>query len=349
MQASKWILLLSGLLLVLGQGCGKTDPAAASFYHWRTRLELSPAEQAALQRHAVQRLYVKYFDVDRADARLLFQPLARLQAASPQLPNDLEVVPCVFITNRSFRDVHPEDCEQLAVQVHTELLSLHQQLPDRPLREVQMDCDWTPSTQKPYFLFLQHLHTLLTPDSIQLSATIRLHQYKFAEETGVPPVDRGMLMVYNLGNLDAPDETNSIFTTEQMEAYILPERDYPLALDVALPIFGWAVLLRRGRPIRLLNNVRMDTLANDPRFEKAGPQRAEVRESHYFYGHYLYQGDILRTEAVSPQTLLNAARFLHQSLPPTDKRNVALYHLDPRTLKYYDEDTLQAVFDAFDR
>lgn len=335
--------------LLLAWGCGKesadTKPA---FYHWRTRLAPTEAEKGSLKELEAERLYVKYFDIDIDRSTGFPQALAPLEALPQHLPESLEIVPCVFITNRTFQSISPDQTKRLADKVAALIRELHAPLAEHRLAEVQMDCDWTATTQSNYFAFLEHLHKAFAPDSLILSATIRLHQYKFPDQTGTPPVDRGMLMAYNLGDLDDPEEENSIFSLSQLKKYLLPHRQYPLELDVALPIFAWSVLIREGRPIRLLNNIRMAQLEADSLIEKTGSKLAEVRESHYFYGRYLYKGDLLRAESVAPSTLIEAAHLIADALPDSYDRHVAFYHLDTLTIQHYATEQLQAVLSAFD-
>ena len=49
-----------------------------------------------------------------------------------------------------------------------------------------------------------------------MSATIRLHQVKYRADTGVPPVDRGMLMAYNLLPPDQAGERSSILDNREL-------------------------------------------------------------------------------------------------------------------------------------
>ena len=65
------------------------------------------------------------------------------------------------------------------------------------VKEIQIDCDWTASTQEAYFEFLHYLKEKAKDKQIQLSATIRLHQLSMTP----PPVDRGILMMYNTGDV----------------------------------------------------------------------------------------------------------------------------------------------------
>lgn len=56
--------------------------------------------------------------------------------------------------------------------------------------ETQFDRDWTQKTAGKYFAFLREVQRLLPSDSIRLSATVRLHQFKAPGQTGAPPVSR---------------------------------------------------------------------------------------------------------------------------------------------------------------
>ena len=109
---------------------------------------------------------------------------------------------------------------------------------------LQVDCDWTISTKEKYF----NLLILLSNYIEHLSATIRLHQIKYVKATGVPPVEKGVVMIYNL---DSPADTNirnSIFSFEKALLYLKGNLEhYPLQLDVALPAFSWGVHFHHGK------------------------------------------------------------------------------------------------------
>ena len=108
---------------------------------------------------------------------------------------------------------HRQEIEKLADNILKKIHELNRKTPV----EVQFDCDWTQITKNNFFYFLSYFKkqlanriSMTTPDPLRdlqtepvVSATIRLHQLKFPEKTGVPPVDKGMLMFYNTGNLRA--------------------------------------------------------------------------------------------------------------------------------------------------
>ncbi len=341
-----FFLLFLGVGLFLLQGCDEAKVVNPSFYHWKSSFRLDSTSRNALSELEVKRLYLRFFDIDLAPGGGNVRPVAKVQLnAPPQL--DQEIVPCVFLTNRSLKALPMEEMEGLAQNIYTQiqLIRKKNQLPVP--KEIQMDCDWTPSTQEKYFSFLSYLKDLCKEANTQLSCTVRLHQYKYPEQTGVPDVDRGMLMVYNVGYLDDPQEENSIFSLETVQSYLTAQAPYPIPLDVALPIFGWGVLIREGKPIRLLNNLRLEEALTDSLLQQTGPHQVEVRQSHYFYGRYLYSGDKIRFESVSPGTLLAGAEMVADALPEQKNRYIALYHLDSLSICQYSYDTLETVYRTF--
>lgn len=336
------------ILCLLAWGCRPAnEPAGAetTFYHWKSHLDLSQVERDALARLGSQRLYLRFFDVDIDPKTKAPGPVAKLKVdAAP--PAGIEIVPCVFITNRTLRSLNPSQVEDLANKMHASISQTRSKFPGHPVKEVQIDCDWTLQTQRAYFNLLEQLSSHFYEDSIFLSATIRLHQYKLFEQTGIPPVKKGMLMAYNLGNVRDPREENSIFSMTDLQKYLLPPTQYPLELDLALPIFSWTVLIRRGRPIRLLNNLRLKKVLANPRILPKGKSGAIVQESHYFQGHYLYKGDVLRTETVSQPILNEACKLLSEALPQAPA-NLVFYHLDEQNLDDYSPQQLQKLSGHF--
>ena len=205
-----------------------------------------------------------------------------------------------------------------------------------------MDCDWTPETRDAYFYFLEELRRLL-PDSLLLSATIRLHQVKYPEQTGIPPVDRGMLMFYNMDNVRAADTRNSILDRSVASAYYNRLDEYPLPLDVALPVFGWVVVRREGKVVQLLSGLDERALADTARFEALGGAKLfRVKRSTYLNAYYLYAGDSLRVEKVEADSLRAAWSDLRMRLP-RERRHLALYHLDTASVNRLNHEEIRHI------
>ncbi len=165
-----------------------------------------------------------------------------------------------------------------------------------------------------------------------LSATIRLHQYRYPEQAGVPPVSEGTLMYYNMGDVEDVEETNSILNNKKAKAY-LSAPEYPLPLDVALPLFSWALVYRLGDLSAIINLQDQQMLDSREQLEKLGPNLYQVRQNFYFEGHYLNQGDRLRFEQPSREELaeaMKAARKINNR-----SEHILFFHLDEDILANY--------------
>ena len=108
--------------------------------------------------------------------------------------------------------------------------------------EIQLDCDWTEKSRRFFFDILSHAGELARDKGMRLSATIRLHQ--LSQEA--PPVDYGVLMVYNTGDFRNPDSRNPVLDEADVEPYLGYVADYPLGLCAAYPIFRWPVMYGRS-------------------------------------------------------------------------------------------------------
>lgn len=292
-------------------------------------MQLSAAEQEMLEALQVKKLYVKYLDVDQEGGQPV--PKAGIQwKGSAWKP--YEIIPCVFITNRTFLEGAAP--EPLAERVWSYLQQANAEAGITPAA-YQFDCDWSPATRTAYFAFLRAMRQRV--GKAQLSATIRLHQYRYPEQTGVPPVDKGSLMYYNMGDIEDVKEPNSILNNETAADYLAGAGAYDLPLDVALPLFSWVLVYRLGELHRIINwtdATVLDTLAD---LEKTGPNRYQVQQNTYFGGHYLNAGDELRYESASQAALQQAAQQLQN-----------LKHYSGTTLYYHlDEALLQAYPPAF--
>lgn len=363
MKQCFWILAI-GLWFFSGCRDATTPVISPAFYHWQTHLQLTENERIYLDALGVKKLYVKFFDVDWDEASGQPVPHAQVAFDTARLAG-LDIVPAVFITNRTFLNLKMEEVPGLADRISDKIVELASPLTSRsgvgtksggspngePFRiiEVQFDCDWTEQTSAKFFALLRHFK--MNMHSASLSATIRLHQLRFFEKTGVPPVDRGMLMFYNTGNLEAWQTENSILDLKTASQYLpdykLPgaNRQYPLPLDLALPLFRWGVLFRDGRLVKLINNLSEEDLKDSLRFTQLAPARFQVKKSTYLQGYYLYEGDRIRLEGVQPEQLEAAAEML--KFVKSDTAAIAFYHLDTTTIKLFSHGQLEKVLGKF--
>ena len=317
-----------------------------AFYHWKTQLALTPPETTYLDALDCRKLYVKFLDIGKDPASGEIRPDSLLEIADTAGLAGKTLVPCVFITNEVFKQVSTEKLDWLADKTAGALSDIGRHFSQENFPEIQFDCDWTASTRASFFYFLKKIRDAL-PAGTGIGATIRLHQYKFPGQTGVPPADRGMLMLYNTGDIDRWAEKNSIFQPEAARKYLLgaPAR-YPLPLDLALPVFSWALVYRDDELWKIVPDPDLAEFRDTGRFEPvAAGQTADrfgIRRNTFLAGHYLRTGDLIRVEHIDTALLREAAR-LAAGITLAPDATVAFYHLDTATVRRYPAKWLKTV------
>ena len=311
-----------------------------ALYHWKVNLEISKEKSQQLQNLGIQKIYLRYFDIDWNSVEQKPIPKGMLSVTN-NIIDSIEIIPTIFITNRTFLNISKEELFPLVQKINKAISKTNKYL-HNPINEIQFDCDWTGTTQKKYFEFLSLFKETST---YVISSTIRLHQIKFVEKTGIPPVDKGMLMYYNMGEVKEITTANSILDNKIGLEYLSRLKKYPLSLDIALPVYSWAVIFRDGKLIKLINDVSHSDFDKSKYF-KISKNQYKVLKSTFLYGIYLYEDDIVRYEAVSKSDLMEAANLLNQNLS-RDDRTISFYHMDSKLIDQYEIEFLQKVYHSF--
>ena len=330
--------LLLGMVLSI-MACNHR-PKSMSFYYWRTTFALDSAERRTLAVNNVHELYTRYFDIDFSATDLAPTPLAIISFDSSTIP--ATVIPVIYIKNRVFEKISVAAAGALSEKVYDLITSINRSA-HITTSQVQFDCDWTETTRNNYFTFLQQYRAV---SKQTLSATIRLHQVKYAERTGIPPVDYGSLMYYNMGNIDA-DDRNSIYDKKIAEKYNSSIQTYPLPLNIALPIFAWGLQVREGKVVKLLNKMSFLRFENDSNLIAITASRYYVKNACFHGGYYFKQGDEVKTEHVTAEELAGIIRQVNR-YSNHNIRQIIFYDLDKENLALYDKNVFQQILDRLD-
>lgn len=331
-------LRLSPLLLILFIACNQTPSKPISFYYWKTTFHLNNYEREALTANAVDTLYIRYCDVDVEAGTP--KPVSPISFGTTS--HTYNIIPVVFIKNRTFIKTDPATVTALADSVFKLITQINQSQKINP-SEIQFDCDWTETTKDNYFLFIDRYKTL---SKQRISCTIRLHQVKYPQTTGIPPVDRGVLMYYNMGSINAGPQS-SIYEKSIAAKYNAFIRSYPLPLDVALPIFSWGLQIRNGRVIELLNKIYFSHFKNDSNFREVRKNWFETVQPCFKAGYYFAKGDAIKIEQVTANNLLEMAEDINRN----SNKNIGkiiFYDLDSSNLVQYEKNIYKKVVDHFD-
>jgi len=334
------------LFIAILSACSPPKPAPLrpAFFYWETSLEITPSEQALLDSLGNPKIYVKILDIGKNAQNGGIEPYSRTPILADGPLGKKSFTPCIFITNEVFDGISESKTIWLAEKIQTcwppDSLDWH---------ELLIDCDWTPSTRAAFFHFLEKLRDYLPPNCT-LSATIRLHQYKFPKNTGVPPVDRGMLMFYNTGDVDEEGTHNTVFHPEDASKYVLgAPKNYALPLDLALPLFTWGLVFREGELWKIipgplpLNEMRSNGKWREhPATQPFEATLWEVQDGTFLGGHYLRPGDRLRLSATTPELLMEAATWA-QKLDLAPDAHLVFFHLGVANSAHFSAQLLDSV------
>ena len=312
-------LLLFLLVLLFGACHKQAAPATLSVYYWKTHFSLDTPQRQFLSEYAIQKLYIRYCDIVLSGGEAI--PDAPVELDTIAL-KDKEVIPVIYLKNEVFLS-DKVSAELLAEKLSKYIAQINHTY-NLTVKEVQLDCDWSLRSKERYFDFIKYFKTK-TP--YQLSATIRLHQVKYHDRTGIPPVNYGVLMYYNMGKITATG-ANSIYDRATAEKYLPALRSYPLPLKVALPIFSWGVHSIAGEATDLVRGfsfAEADTLSQLSRMGNSDCYL--VTEAMTYKGQRWQKGDVIKVEEISQSDLLTMKADLTKYLKSAPKE-IILYDLN---------------------
>jgi hypothetical protein len=343
------------MALVLLVSCGN-EATRHSFCYWQRTFKLTQTEMTALQKTGAGHLYIRYFDVDWSEAHQEPMPVATLMASS--VP-PCSFTPSVFITNRVFEQASHAAIDSLAVRVGRRIEMVNRHFLNLAVKdsvagnkqataivrhwsEILFDCDWTASTRDNYFYFLRKMERQFPKK--ERSATLRLWQFRHRNISGVPPVNRCLLMCYNLSDPKKAMTENSIGSARELESY-LTRSDYPHHLDIALPIFGWGVVFHHGRWQGLLPDAGLLQFRKDTKhFREINSNRFMLMKDTVIGTHYLRYGDEIRIEQIGAAELQKMIELIKKRV--SLRRSFQTLFLDQVCNDVVQEDTLSIQYET---
>ncbi|WP_108061493.1 hypothetical protein [Poseidonibacter lekithochrous] len=266
-----------------------------SFYHWKNTYDL---------KNTNEKLYIKVLDISFSK---------KLEYVSTKFNKEPKnsFVPTIYITNETMKKVDYKEIEKLILKQIKRL--------NTSFEEIQIDCDWSLTSKSNYFNLLQ---ALKKDTNKTISATIRLHQIKYFKKTGVPPVDYGVLMYYNMSDITDFNSKNSILDNSIAKKYHYNFDVYKLKLKLALPLYSQAIWFRDKKPLDIFEGVIKDDFKNH--FERISENIYKVKKSTYFKGRYIYKDDLFRFEDSKYEDLQEAIKDFYSL--SADSFNEIIYY-----------------------
>ena len=332
------IITISSLL-----SCKKHEYVRTAFYYWKTSFQITEKQKDQLKQTACSQLFTRCFDVNWNNER--HQPYPNAVIRFPEKAGRFSFVPVIYIVNKTLENIADTGINSLAMHCSKLLISI---AADQHInyKTVQFDCDWSLTTRDKYFKFLNAFRKI---SHCGLQATIRLHQVKYKESTGIPPVDTGVLMFYNMGKLDAnPRQPNSIYNEADASKYVKYLRTYPLKLNVALPLFSWSIHVREGKVIGVDSKTGKVQLNDRDKFEITKIENNyRAKRSFFMDGIYVKQNDIFKLEETDIDNLNKAANQLIKYLPEQAYRTIIYYELANIDQAEFNAKAIKHISDRF--
>lgn len=378
----KKIILVSILFVLFVSSGYKKDAVIRSFCYWKTNHEYNKIDDSLAKSMNLQHMYVRFFDVDWNPYKNEPQPVATTREINWDV-NNLEITPSVFITNEVLLLAKKHQLDSLSIRIRKRVegvLDTYKEEQARKIayriaevhykqqngvrkvwlntdsimklekvkikincKEILIDCDWSEKSKSNYFYLLKKLKKSFPEYS--LSATIRLWQYKYYDKAGIPPVDKGLLMCYNLTSPTDYKTENSIGTSKDVEAYIT-HGNYKLNLDIALPLYSWSVVFRGNQFKGILSdydNFIKDTL----NFKKISDNRYQFKDDVLIGNTYFRNGDEIRVEKISDAEIKKMITILKNKIAITDQTKVTFFSFDKKYINDYGIQNISNYYSLF--
>lgn len=335
-------LFLSALLLAAA--CDRPAPAVPdpqrSAYWWKTTWNPDSTEQDFVNRMQIKKIYMRFFDVAPDGKSNVPKPKATIQFSQP-VTDSVKIIPTVFITESCMQ----LDIDQMPKILAYRILQMCETNDIHNVDEIQIDCDWKESSQEKYFKFLDDLRKILKDKNIRLSATIRFHQLRMTP----PPVDYGVLMAYNTGNISLPPHRNPVLSYRHAEPYLKLLKDYDLPLCAAYPNFSYQLLYNDGALRAILYN---EDTADATKFRHVADNEYESTANRLIVntpepGSSLTQiqhGDKLLTFKAEYDEIAAVKRVI-DSLRPSMSAQTILYDINSRNINNLTTEQYEKILD----
>jgi hypothetical protein len=338
-------LLLLGFISVFCFSCSnKVENVERAFYYWKSDdYSFSDKEDSLVDKLKVKKFYVKFFEVDHSDAMGNY-PISKTELHFYRR-DSLNIVPTVYLRNAIFIKASKGSLDTLADNVNFLIDKYCKEKYERqlPVKEFQMDCDWTLKSKDNYFYFLKKLKAI---SKKEISCTLRLYPYKYPDKMGVPPVDKATLMCYNLINPLGDKSKNSILDLNELKSYLNIDNRYPLHLDIALPAYSWMQVYQNEQ----FSKVIYTDVKNAKKILKPiKPLWYEVTKDTVVENTYLRIGDKIKFEEVTADKILKAISIIKSNVKFDENTTVTLFHLDEEQLSNYSNEELSGFYSDFSK
>jgi hypothetical protein len=337
-------VIVSGLLWACSHH--KVENVERAFYFWKNKVyRFSNKEDTLLKKLKIKKIYIKFFEVEK-DKVMGSIPVAKSEFHNYGVTNII-FVPTVYIRNEVFIKTSNESLDTLANNINFLILKKLKTNfgynGSNSISEFQIDCDWTIKSKENYFYFLKKLKEI---SKKKISCTLRLYPYKYPDKMGVPPVDKATLMCYNLINPLENKNKNSILDLDELSSYLNSKQEYPIHLDVALPIYSWMQVYQNNHFSKIIYDPNTDIKNN---LEQESKLWFTVKRDTLIDDCYLRIGDKVKLEEMDAENIGKAIVLIKKKVRFDKNTTITLFHLEENHLKKYSNEELASFYTDFSK
>ncbi|MAZ58683.1 MAG: hypothetical protein CMP56_04700 [Flavobacteriales bacterium] len=311
-------LALLNILIIITTLCSCNKPIqdiSFSVYYWKNNAYLTQKQKEILNTSSIKCIYLKICDFKWSESTKKIE--------TPSISNIIEsnkhIIPVFFIENKVFKMKNGKEFYEFFQQKIKDFEYL------KDVKNIQIDCDWTIETQNNYFSFLKYLKQ----NGYLTEVTLRLHQIKHSKITGIPDVETGVLMIYNLTSPAIFNQKNSIYNYNLAHSYLNGHiNKYPLKIKVALPAFSWGVHFQYEKIQRLISNTTLEDY-NTEELQEIKPNLFKSNKPFYFKNIPINKRDIIRYEEPKIENISNMIDYLTKNIKQ-DSLEIIFFSLDSK-------------------
>lgn len=290
--------------LIILSSCQPETSFQFSTYWWKNNTRTNKTQQEFLTHNEINKVYLKVFDLKWNEGN---NTISVPKVYNSLVFDSVKIIPVIYIENGVLLNFEVDSIYNIILNHYGAAI---ENGIIKDYTELQIDCDWTLQSKKAYFKLLK----LLSNDITHLSATIRLHQIKYAKTTGIPPVEKGVIMIYNLESPADTSTKNSIFSYDKalmyLDGYL---KEYQLKVDIALPAFSWGVHYHHGKIKALISGFNPNKIDSLNMYQRENGY-FKSKKAHFINTHRISNRDEIRYEYPRIKELEKMMRFLEKNI-----------------------------------
>jgi hypothetical protein len=152
-------------------------------------------------------------------------------------------------------------------------------------------------------------------------------------------------MCYNVSKPDDFQTKNSIGTSDELAQYIT-HNQYKLKLDIALPLYSWAVVFRGNKFKGILSDY--EQLINDTiKLKKSTSDKYILQDDILIGQTYLRNGDEIRIEKISDDELDKMISIIKDKIQIDNRTRVTFFSFDKKYINDYGTQNISSYYARF--